>query len=529
MAIPEKNEYDIIIVGGGHNGLTCGCYLARAGQKVLVLERRHNIGGGACTEEVTLPGFKHNLHSSVHSWVHYGPAEKDLELHKYGYRFIETDPGMGIIFEDGSSILTYKDVEKTAKQLEKFSRKDARTYREVAGKFVGVMELILASWFSPPAPLSQLYAPLETTKEGMELVRYIVSSPEDIIDELFEHEKIKTYLLHSPLGGGVDPTYYGMGGMMPVLFSVPHSKGWTIPVGGSRAIAEALFKSLEAKGGEILKNTHVKKIIVEGGTATGVELEDGAIVTAKKAVISGTHIVPAALELIGEEHLEEDFVAKAKHFKHDVIPAFSPHLALNEAVQWKAARDNPDIQKCPVIAFGFETTADIRKYVYDIGEGTLPSPGGHIVLSTIYDSTQAPPGKHTAVIWQYAPYKKKNGKALKWDELKENYGKQVIGKVSGYANNLTGDNILGQYLYSPLDVERDQKGMPEGGFVLGEPCPSQLGIFRPFAGWAHYRMPIKNFYLANASAHPQGGITCAAGYNAAGIIAEDLGLKKWWE
>ena len=158
----------------------------------------------------------------------------------------------------------------------------------------------------------------------------------------------------------------------------------------------------------------------------------------------------------------------------------------------------------------------------------LPGLAGHVVIPTVWDSTQAPPGKHTAVIWYYAPYRIKEGGPLRWDEIKEDCGERLIEELSKSTTNLK-DNILSKYFYTPLDIEREQRGMPEGGFVLGEPCPSQLGIFRPFLGWAHYRMPIKNFYLANASAHPFGGITGGPGHNCAGIIADDLKLKKWWE
>ena len=151
------------------------------------------------------------------------------------------------------------------------------------------------------------------------------------------------------------------------------------------------------------------------------------------------------------------------------------------------------------------------------------------VLPTVYDATQAPPGKHTALVWQFVPYKLQDGGALKWDEVKEEYGEYCLKTWREYAPNLTSDNILAQFDYSPLDIEREQKAMIGGGFMHGDPSPDQMGYFRPFVGWSHYRMPIKGLYLCGASTHSSGGITGSPGYNAAGTIAEDLGLKKWWE
>jgi len=185
-------KYDLIVVGGGHNGLACAAYLAKAGLKAIVLERRNLIGGGVMTEEHELPGFKHNTHSAMHEWIFAGPVYYDLELKKYGslYKFA---PGLAHVFEDGSSLILYRDIDKTCKQIEKFSKKDAKVYKEMVSTFYEYFELLCTTWvFNPPMPPSKFAALLEGTDSGRNILRMMYSHPLHIIKQLFENEKVKT-------------------------------------------------------------------------------------------------------------------------------------------------------------------------------------------------------------------------------------------------------------------------------------------------------------------------------------------------
>ncbi len=523
-------DYDIIIVGGGHNGLACGCYLAKAGEKVLVLERRENIGGGACTEERTLPGFKHNLHSTMHGWIHGGPVYKDLELEKYGSRYVFPDPNYVMVFRDGRSLCLYKDVDRTCKEIEKFSRRDAKTYRETNKKFTHIKDMVMASWFSPPTAPSLAFSMLEGSEDGLEFLRIMQSSPQHVCEELFESDQVKTWILLMATQGGNPQDLYGTGAFIPLLLAGMHSDPYGLSVGGSRMLVEALAKALEAHGGKVCKNTHVKKIIVKDGAAIGVELLNGDKIMAKKAVVSNTSVTATLLDLVDEEHLDDAFIKKAKAFTPDEVTILTTHLALNEPPLYKAARDNPDVQKALTVGWGVETPDELQSQFIDIKSGIPTRQIGNLSFSpTVHDPSQAPPGKHTAFLWQFNPYNLKDGGPEKWDRIKEEYGNRVVEAWKEYAPNLTRDNILGSYIHSPLDVEREIISMFKGSMLHGHISSDQMGYFRPFPGWSQYRMPIKNLYLCGGSAHPTGGISGAPGHNAAGVIADDFGVKRWWE
>ncbi len=311
-----SERYDVIIIGGGHNGLTCGCYLAKAGQRVIVFERRHNIGGGCCTEEVTLPGFKHNLHSFIHGWIHSGPVYQDLELEKYGARYIFPETQWGIVFKEGGdrALVQYIDLDKTCKELEKFSLKDAKTYRELILYFQQMKGIIIAGLFAPPLPPSVLVGMLEGTKEGLEFWRLMQSSPKSLCNELFESEEIKAWALLCTSQGGNPHDIYGTGIYLPAIFALTHIKPYGMAVGGSRMLAEAMAKVVEANGGKIVKNAHVEKILTRNGTCYGVRLADGGEIQAR-VVVSNTEPQQTFLKLVGEAHLDYDTTKKVKNFK----------------------------------------------------------------------------------------------------------------------------------------------------------------------------------------------------------------------
>ncbi|MDY6863737.1 MAG: NAD(P)/FAD-dependent oxidoreductase, partial [Thermodesulfobacteriota bacterium] len=291
------NEYDIVIVGGGHNGLTCGCYLAKAGQKVGVFERRHNIGGGCCTEEVTLPGFKHNLHNFIHAWIHTGPVYKELELEKYGSKYVYPETQWGMVYEDGKALVQYLDVDSTCKELGKFSKKDAREYRDLIRYFEDMKDIIFGALFAPPLPPSVLDGLLEGTKEGLEFLKLMKSNPKTLCNDIFESEQIKAWALFCTTQGGTPHDIYGNGIYLPAVFCLTHIKPYGMSVGGSRMLAEGMTKCLEDHGGKVFKNTHVSKIIVENGNATGLELADGTKIKAK-VVVSNTEPQQTLLNLV---------------------------------------------------------------------------------------------------------------------------------------------------------------------------------------------------------------------------------------
>lgn len=522
-------EYDVIFIGAGHNALTCGAYLGGCGLKCAAFELRRNIGGGAATEEVTLPGFKHNIHSQYHGWIHAGPVYKELELENHGAKYIFPEIQYTLVLKDDRCLMFYQDLEKTCESIAKFSKKDAETYREMNKRFSHLRDIFLSAMFALPIPSSQQYALFEGTEDGLEFIRMMQASPVDLARELFESDEVVLWMMGMTTQMGNPQDMSATGVYLPMMFSAMHTKPWGICIGGSRMIAEALAKVFEEKGGKIFKETMVREIVIDNGRATGVILDDGRNIKAKKAIVSSTHPIATFTELIDENILDPKFVNKVKKFKEDDLMLFTPHYALNESPRWKAADKTPEIMDSFGVYFGLESSDDLQTQFNDIKMGDLPQrPGGLVTNTTRHDPTQAPPGKHTALIWQYITNRLKGG-FNRWDEVKEELADRIEAVWREYAPNMCKPNILKRFVYTPLDIERNVPSMYRGSMMHGSTAPWQMGILRPFPSLRPYTTPIEGLYMCGASNHPSGGITGAAGYNCANVMAEDLKLIKWWK
>jgi phytoene dehydrogenase-like protein len=281
-----------------------------------------------------------------------------------------------------------------------------------------------------------------------------------------------------------------------------------------------------SNGGMILDNAHVSKILIKDETAYGVELEDGQKITAK-AVASSVDPPQTLLKLVGREHLSEDLVKSAENWKWEEESLFCIHLDLNEPPKYKA--DDPTVNEALVNLIGFETVDDIFKHLKEIDAGELPTaPAAYCCCPTLFDPSQAPPGKHVGYIAVWAPYELKDGGAEKWDKVRDKYMEKILDYWREYAPNLTKEKILGKYAYTPLDIERKLIDMVKGSYKQGSYVSYQMGYFRPNMYCSQYRTPIKGLYMCGSGVYPGGMITFGPGYNAANVIVEDLGLKKFW-
>jgi len=522
-------EYDVIIVGGGHNGLTAAGYLQKAGMKVLVLERLSKAGGGVVSEEVTLPGFKHNIASQFHGIIHLGPVYKDLELEKFGARYVWPDAQFGLAMEDGRAAIVYRNLEKTCASIAQFSKRDAQTYRELAQQYSVILDNMLGPWFfNPPVPNSIANMALESSVEGLNMMRMQMSNTKNLITELFESVEVRSLLLGFIKEFGGSPELYGFGVFVPMMLGESHDPhGWAVCEGGSGNLAAALVKSLEHYGGTVKTNAHVKRILVEGKRATGVEMADGTKIVAKKLVLTNLEPHTTFMNLIGEDKLEAPFIKSVKRFRQEDMALFGVHLALDEPLDWKCAKFNPDVQKC----LGMLVVKDPQALYDDFAEITMKQAPKHPSLLTLQptaiDPTQAPAGKHTAFCWQWVPYELRNGGAAAWDEYKEEYADICLKEWGTRVNNLD-KATLKRYVQSPLDIERRWPSMVHGGFNHGELTQDQLGVFRPFVEYEPYRTPFENLYMCGASTHPSGSVGGACGFNAVQAIAQDLKIKQWW-
>ncbi len=523
--------FDVIIVGAGHNGLICGNYLTRAGLKVLVCEKRMEPGGGLCTEEMTIPGFWHNLHSFFHRWVPGLPFYKDLELEKFGVRYIMPAAQSAAPFSDGRCLILHQDMDKTCKSIAHFSEKDAKTYREVWNRYDEMrVKIFFPEMYSPPVPFEEKRTLFEKFSLGREYLEIHEQTPRQVVAEHFESDQLKAMMHFLCTVKAFNMDEQGVGIVVPA--SVAGGITGAMCVGGSHDLAHGLVKALEARGGRLYETSYVREITTEGGRAVGVVLDDGRSFRAEKAVVSAIDPHQTFLELVGEDQLESSFADKVKSYKYGVntgVP-FSAHAALNEPLRHISAKHDPDIDMALNYCIGYECVEDFDAHDREIFEGIPPTkPGMQCAHPTLHDPTQAPHGKHTIFLWQFAPYDLKDGGPEKWDEIKDEYMETCLARWRHYAPNLDEKNILGKWAFSPLDVERNIISMRQGDFMVGAVNRDQMYENRPIRGMAPYQTPFSSLYMCAAPTHPHGLITGAPGYNAAGVILDDLNMKRWWD
>src|SRR5919108_2919962 len=274
--------YDVAVVGAGHNGLTLACYLQRAGLSVGVFELAEHVGGGASTEEVTLPGFHHNLHSMLHYWISYGPTFRELDLPRHGVRYVYPEAQYALVLRDGRSLVLYKDLERTCTQIAQFSKRDADAYRDLYRRFESMLPMLMEASFQPPMAPSAAPRFLETSIDGLEILRLQASSPKALLDETFESDEVKAWIGLMVAQGGHPYDVEGASFMVIGSFAGVHTWPFGLCVGGSRELAEGMARALTDAGGEIHTETPVRRIVVEGDRATGLVLEDGRLVEARR-------------------------------------------------------------------------------------------------------------------------------------------------------------------------------------------------------------------------------------------------------
>ncbi|MFC4062565.1 phytoene desaturase family protein [Planomonospora corallina] len=516
-------EFDGVVVGGGHNGLTCAAYLAKAGLSVAVVERNEVAGGGCSTQELTLPGFRHNTHSNYH-FLAEGPVPADLELHRYGLRYVYPEVQHATVFRDGRAITVYTDAERTAESFARFSKTDADRWRELHARYAeAARELMNGFLYSRPLPPQALAERLRGDL-GRDLLGYVPLSLYEAVDRNFESEQVRV-LFKSFLHAISIENVPGTGGFFPRLLSRIARLG--LPVGGAANVAHALRKVVEEHGGTVVTGGHVERILVDDGRVTGVRLAGGEILTARRFVASAVD-APQTVRLAGPENFGAEIAAKVERYKWAGHSLVSLHLALEEAPRYRAAEFEPDVDRAFLFVIGADDSEQLGRVFDRIHEGRLPDRmAGNGACPTLFDPSYAPDGKHVAFWWPWAPYDL-GGDAANWDRLQEEVGERLLAEWAEYAPNLRGRAVLGRRVFSPLDIERHCVNMVRGSHHVGAYEPSQLGGNRPVPELGQYRTPVTGLYLCGASSHPGGSVSAAPGYNGANAIAADLGITPWW-
>jgi len=522
-------KYDVIIIGAGPNGLTAGAYLAKAGLKVLLLEQRNEIGGGLDTQDVALPGYLNNLHAIYMMMVDFAPPYKDLKLEEqYNLKHVYPALQFAMPFSDGRCLCLYSDVERTCSSIAKFSRQDADTYREVYHKFRSyVQDFLGPATYVPAVPTLDQAVKMQQTELGRELFELAEKSPKEIVEELFTNDQVRTMILYTICMWGLEYDTTGIGYLAPLYFN--RATNYRLCVGGSHMLAQTLHKIVTQNGGLALTSERIKRIIVEGGVAKGVELEDGTIVLTDKAVLSTLDTHQTFLKLVGEENLSPDFVGSVKSWQWEKWSFLNVHMALEAPPSFAAAASDPEINNAFVYIIGFETMEDLISHYEATARGELDERFFDCSFPSVHDPSQAPPGKCTGLISQRVSYRLKEGGANRWYNFnfKQEYAERCIATLNKYAPG-TKDKVLAKYISTPVDIENKFPDMVEGSIKQGLYHPLQMGYMRPNEECSLHRSPVKGLYMGGSCTYPGGCVLLGAGYLAAAAIAEDFGITKWW-
>jgi phytoene dehydrogenase-like protein len=524
------NSFDAIIIGSGHNGLTTGCYLAKNGYRVLVLERDTTIGGAVRTETMFQSpenpnGFRMDVGSSVHIMIHQTGIIEELELEKYGLEYIDMDPIMSYPVPTGKGVIHFwKDVERTLESISKVAPEDVKNYREFIDFWGKINKGVLKTFMKPPtgrniiwemAKLQMKDGAIFKKGEQMAGLQKILASYGKVVDDAFENPFMKAALIWFAAQSGPLPDHSATGDFAGWQ-SMLHESGAKHPRGGSGMLTQAMKNLIEAHGGEVRADSAIEKILVENGKAIGVQTVKGDEFRAS-IIVSNAHVQTTMLKMVGREHLPDSVLTKVQNILVGNGFGMVIRCAVEELPQYTAAPDDPYIHN------GIQLMAPSVQYMNNaIGEYLQKRPPEKpAVLAMTFskiDPDVAKDGKHTMFVWaQWHPYELANG--LKWDDIREQEAQKIYDVVVDYAPNMK-DKLIDWYIQSPLDIER-KHGLLKGNVMHVEMSFDQMFMFRPIPEMSAYETPIKNLYLSSASCHPGGGVFGAAGYNAASVI-----LKK---
>jgi phytoene dehydrogenase-like protein len=524
---------DVAIVGGGHNGLVCAAYLARGGLDVEVVERRNVLGGAAVTEE-PWPGYRVSSASYVVSLM--PPLiEHDLDLRSHGYRVSIISPDYFVPFPDGTALTLWGDRHRDAHEIARLSPADGDAYVEFDRHFDRVAGLLRELMFVVPPNLSVgdlphwlvLAARMRSWsgRDVAEIVRLFTLSAADFLEEWFLDERVKGALATQALvgnwGGPMTPgsAYVLMHHWIGQVDG--HSGAWGWVHGGMGGVSEALASAARAAGASLRVGAPVRRVLISEGRATGVELEDGETIHARR-VISSAHPVTTYLELVGERHLPDDVVRDVRRFRtrSGSVKVNAALSVIPDAPAWP--RDATEDFRRGLVAIS--PSIEYLERAWDDAKYGRPSgrPYVEAVFPTVHEPKLAPEGKHLMLAFvQYAPYRLAEGS---WEEERERFGHRVLDTLDEHLPGVA-DGAEQLEVLAPPDLEQ-RFGLVGGNIMQGEMTPDQSFSLRPIFGYADYTTPIEGLHLCGAGTHPGGGVMGVPGRNCAGVVLRALRRER---
>jgi phytoene dehydrogenase-like protein len=526
------NETDVVIIGAGHNGLTCAAYLASAGLRVNVVERRNVVGGAAVTEEF-YPGFRNSVAAYTVSLLN-PKVMADLKLAEHGLRIVERRAQNFLPAPDGSHLLTGEG--RTRASLERLSRRDAASLEGFNRRLEQIADVLRALVLRAPPNLTQglnanaireSFNALGTANilrrlslpQQRSLLDLFTRSAGEMLDEVFESDLVKALFgFDAIVGNYASP--YAAGSAYVMLHhafgEVNGKKGvWGHAIGGMGAITQAMASAARAAGAEITLDAGVREVIVERDRAVGVTLEDGETIRAR-FVASSVNPKLLYTRLVASDALPEDFLARIRHWRNG-SGTFRINVALSALPSFTALPGQGDhltagIIIAPSLAYMDRAWQDARDH------GWSREPVVEMLIPSTLDDTLCPSGQHVASLFcQHVAPELPGGRS--WDDRREEVADLMIATVDKYAPGFAA-SVLGWQILSPLDLER-QFGLLGGDIFHGALTLNQLFSARPMLGHADYRGPVKGLYHCGSGAHPGGGVTGAPGHNAARVILAD--------
>ncbi|MBC8140485.1 MAG: NAD(P)/FAD-dependent oxidoreductase [Armatimonadetes bacterium] len=517
---------DVLVIGGGHNGLVCANYLAKDGYSVAVLERRPIVGGAVCTEEI-FPGYKYDVGSSVHIMVHQTRIVEELNLAAHGLVYCPMDPWATYPLPDGSGrvICFHKSMAETCASIAEICPEDGANYRRFIEAWTPIAHGTFKAFLSPPTMMSlgrhmmMAKGPVKGTEESL---RHIFTSYGRLLKETFVSPDVRAALAWLAAQSGPPPSEMASA-PFATWHAVIHETGAAHPKGGSGMFTKALASALVAAGGHVCLDAPVERILVENGKAVGA-IVNGSVIRAK-AVVAACHVVTTFTKLLAPEDVPDGLLQRVENINVGngfgaTVRSASPELPdYGDGGGGKATKTHHGMQLlCPSEDYLTDAYAD-----YFAGKPSAKPPVLAMTFSPI-DDTLAPPGQHVLSLWsQYFPYKRRDGR--NWDDAADEMADSILETLYGYAPNLRG-KITNRYIQTPLEIER-RIGLLQGNVMHVEMSFDQMFAFRPLPEMSGYTTPIAGLYLCGASTHPGGGVFGASGLNAASVVSQ--GLRKGWQ